>query len=144
MVDGVPFLLIQRKGWSQHKWEKILTLPHLTHVSPWHLIVQYVRATAHMVPAGSPLLISLNRPFRPLSSNAVASLTRKILLQHGINPQVWGAHSTRGAAVLLYKELGLSSEEVCELGKWKNLQAFPIHYLRLGAVKRQKACSPTA
>ena len=52
VVDGVPFLLIQRKGWSQHKWGKILNLLHLTHVSPWHLIVQYVRATAHLVPAG--------------------------------------------------------------------------------------------
>ena len=38
--------------------------------------------------------------------------------------------------MLLYKELGLSNEEVCELGKWKNLQAFSTHYLRLDAVKK--------
>ena len=33
----------------------------------------------------------------------------------------------------MLKRLGLSSEEVCEVGKWKNVAAFTIHYLRLGA-----------
>ena len=27
----------------------------------------------------------------------------------------------------------MTSEEVCEIGKWKNVQAFSSHYLRLGA-----------
>jgi hypothetical protein len=35
----------------------------------------------------------------------------------------------------MYKSLGLSSEEVCEIGKWKNVQAFSQHYLRIGAHK---------
>ena len=47
----------------------------------------------------------------------------------------WGAHSTRGAAVGMYKRLNFSSEEVCELGKWKNTQAFTAHYLRLGVAQ---------
>jgi len=33
----------------------------------------------------------------------------------------------------MYKNLGLTSEEVCEIGKWKNSQAFSNHYLRVGA-----------
>ena len=33
----------------------------------------------------------------------------------------------------MLKHLGLSSEEVCEIGKWKNVAAFTSHYLRLGA-----------
>jgi hypothetical protein len=44
-----------------------------------------------------------------------------------------GPHSTRGAGVSLYKELSLSSEMVCEIGRWKNQGAFTNHYLRLGA-----------
>ena len=32
-----------------------------------------------------------------------------------------------------YKRLGLSSEAVCEVGQWKNMQAFSAHYLRLNA-----------
>ena len=33
----------------------------------------------------------------------------------------------------MYKRMGLSSEQVCEIGKWKNVTAFTSHYLRLGA-----------
>ena len=43
------------------------------------------------------------------------------------------AHSICGAGVLMYKRLGLTSEQVCGVGKWKNSQAFSDHYLRLGA-----------
>ena len=45
----------------------------------------------------------------------------------------FGAHSTRGAAVKMFKSLGLLSELVCELRGWKNATAFTAHYLRLGA-----------
>ena len=43
--------------------------------------------------------------------------TKKLLTKHGIDTSEWKAHSTRGAGVLLYKNLGLTSEEVCEIGK---------------------------
>ena len=33
----------------------------------------------------------------------------------------------------MMKKLGMSSEEVCEIGKWKNVTAFTSHYLRLNA-----------
>jgi hypothetical protein len=46
---------------------------------------------------------------------------------------VFGAHSTRGAAVKMFKSLGLQSEVVCELGRWKNPVAFTAHYLRVNA-----------
>ena len=36
----------------------------------------------------------------------------------------------------MYKQIGLTSEEVCEIGKWKNTGAFTAHYLRVGATKR--------
>ena len=35
----------------------------------------------------------------------------------------------------MYKSLGLSSEMVTEIGRWKNFQAFHNHYMRLGAAK---------
>ena len=49
----------------------------------------------------------------------------------GVGPQF-----KRGAAVNFYKSMGLTSEEVCQLGKWKNTGAFTSHYLRLGAVEK--------
>ena len=47
----------------------------------------------------------------------------------------WGPHSTRGAGAQMYKHLSLTSEEVFEIGKWKNTGAFSSHYLRVGAAK---------
>ena len=89
--------------------------------------------TSSFVPLGSPLLITLHKPFKTLSSNTIGSLTKRLMTQYGILPGVWGADSTRGAGVLLYKKFELTSEEVCEIGKWRNLQSFSAHYLRLGA-----------
>ena len=92
----------------------------------------YVHLTSHVQP-GTPLFVSLHPPFAPLSANSIGRITRKLLLSLGIPMSVFGPHSTRGAAVKMYKRLGLSSEMVCELGGWKNTQAFAAHYLRLGA-----------
>jgi hypothetical protein len=138
-VGTSHFVLIQRKGWKQHKWERIISLPHLQGISPWHLLLQYVAITSHLMLPGGPLILALHTPFRPLTSNSIASLTKKLLQSYGINSSIWTAHSTRGAGVFLYKALGLSGEEVCELGKWKNSQAFSNHYLRLGSFNRAEA-----
>ena len=35
----------------------------------------------------------------------------------------------------MFKELGLSSEQVCEIGAWKNSSTFGQYYLRLNAAK---------
>ena len=38
--------------------------------------------------------------------------------------------------MFMYKKLGLSSEEVSEIGKWKSTGAFTTHYLRVGASQK--------
>ena len=101
-------------------------------LSPWHLLRHYVAQTSSL-PEGSLVLRSLKPPFAPLSSDRTASITKNLLKKFGVPTAVWTAHSTRGASVQFYKNLGLTSEEVCELGQWKNTQAFTQHYLRLGA-----------
>ena len=82
------------------------------------------------------MLRTSNAPFGPLTANSVASITKKGLKKMGLNVSVWKPHSTRGAAVSMFKKWGFSSEEVCEIGKWKNVQAFASHYLRLGATQK--------
>ncbi len=69
-------------------------------------------------------MLSLVPPYKPLSSDTIGSITKRILESHGVNPKFWGAHSTGGAGVGLIISLGLSSEEVCEIGKWKGVEAF--------------------
>ena len=71
--------------------------------------------TAYQAPSGSLLLRQSKPPYAPLSNNTVGSITRNLLQQFGIPASFWGPHSTRGAVVQLYKKLGLTSEEVCEI-----------------------------
>ena len=126
-----PFVLLQRKGWKKPRWEQIVVLENPER-SPWHLLRHYVAQTSSL-PEGSLVLGSLKPPFAPLSSDRIASITKNLLKKFGVPTAVWTAHSTRGASVQFYKNLGLTSEEVCELGQWKHTQAFTQHYLRLGA-----------
>ena len=77
--------------------------------------------------------MSLKKPFKPLSSGTIATITSNVMKSFDISPKLWGAHSTRGAGVAFYRRLGLSAEEVCEIGKWKDVNAFTTHYQRLDA-----------
>ena len=93
----------------------------------------YVAQTKSHGKPGGELLLSLKPPYKPLSSDTIASITKNILESFNIPSKFWGAHSTRGAGVGLMKRLGLSGEQVCEIGKWKGSEAFVAHYQRLGA-----------
>ena len=129
------FILLRRKGWKNQKWEQIIKLDSDQNISPWHLLQEYVKRTSSHVQPGSPLLWSLEGK-KPLSSNTINSITKHFMQKMGIPTTHWQAHSTRGAGVLFYKKKGFHAEEVCELGSWKNSQAFTAHYLRLGVAKK--------
>ena len=134
MVDNQPFIIIQRKGQKKPQWEPVLQLPQNQELCPWTVLKAYVAKTFGSIPNGSPALRALQPPFAPLKANTIGSITKRALTALGINTQFWKPHATRGAGVTMYKKLGLTSEQVCEIGKWKNVAAFTSHYLRLGAV----------
>ena len=114
--DGL-FVLLKRKGAHAASWEQVLRLP-VRDISPLDLMLQYVHLTSHL-PPGSLLFVSLRPPFAPLTANSIGRVTKHALEKLGVPISVFGPHSSRGAGVKMYKALGLSSEHVCELGKWK-------------------------
>ena len=124
VVNGRPFIKLRRKGWKVENWEQIIALPELPCLSPWHLIQHYVSVNRLHGNPGGPLLLSLSAPWKPLSANAINSLTKRLLKRYGVDTTFWKAHSTRGAGVSLYKKLGLPSEMVCEIGCWKMSKHF--------------------
>ena len=132
-IQEKPFVLMQRKGCLRPQWEAMVVIPDTPSLCPWTLLKRYVAMTAKNVGPGTPVFISLKTPFVPLKANSIGSLTKKTLEKLGVDTTVWKAHSTRGAGVAMYKSLGFSSDEVCEIGKWKNTSAFTSHYLRLNA-----------
>jgi hypothetical protein len=106
--------LLKRKGAKTHKWEQVVCLNEAKNVSPWHLIMEYVKRTCGQGKPGGPLLIALKKPFKALTADRVASLTKEALGRLGVDTRWW---STRGAGVAFYRRLGLSGEEVCEIGQ---------------------------
>ena len=127
MVGQKPFVLIQRKGWLKPQWEGMVQVSDIPQICPWTLLKKYVTLTKHLVKEGSPVFVALKPPFVPLKANSIGSLTRTGLSALGIDTSVWKPHSTRGAGVAMMKNLGMSSEAVCEIGKWKNVNAFTSH-----------------
>ena len=135
VINQVPYIKIKRKGQRSFKWERVVCIPEHPQISPFHLIKEYVARTRKQGKPGGPLLLSLQAPWRPLSSDTVAIVTKRAMKLFGIPSHIWGAHSTRGAGVGLMRKLGLSADDVCEKGKWKIVGAFFAHYQRLGAQK---------
>ena len=109
-VGEKPFVLMQRKGCLKPQWEAMVTIPDVPTLCPWTLLKRYVALTARLVPAGSPVFISLKGPpFVPLKANSIGSITKQSLQKLGVDTTVWKAHSTRGAGVAMYKSLGFTS-----------------------------------
>ena len=129
------FWKLKRKGKPRAEFEALVSLPDCT-VSPSFLLSRYVNLTKEYGKPGGAMFLSLNPPYRPLTANSIGRITKEILSAVGVPVSVFGAHSTRGAAVKMLKEFGLSSEVVCELGAWKNGEAFSKHYLRINAAKK--------
>ena len=135
-VGETPYVLIRRKGQLQAQWEALVQVDVAPHLCPWKLLQAYVALTHNCVSQGSEVFITTKPPYRALKANSIGSLTRNALQKLGVNTQLWKPHSTRGAGVTMFKRLGFTSEEVCEIGKWKNVGAFTSHYLRLGAAQK--------
>ena len=131
-TGGQTFLLLRRKGHLKPSWEALVDGGLPFGINPCRLLKHYVAITAAQGTPGGPLLLALSGR-TALKADTIGSITKGLLLAFGVNTSFWGPHSTRGAGVALYKHLGLSSEQVCEIGKWKNHQAFSEHYLRLNA-----------
>ena len=134
-IGEQPYVWVQRKGWPTPRWEAVPRLPSLGDLCPWTALMAYVKATSAFCPVGSEVFRSLQPPFTKLSANSLGRITKEILQDQGLNVSLWQPHSTRGAGVALFKDLGLSSEQVCELGAWKNPATFGQYYLRLNAAK---------
>ena len=132
--NSEPYVLVRRKGWRHHKWEKLLVLEENVLLSPWHLLQAYVNRTEKQGASGGPMFLSLARLFKGLRSAAIGSIAKEAFRKFGINTNIFGPHSTRGAGVCMYKRMGLSAENVCEIGQWKSVTSFAQHYQRLKSV----------
>ena len=108
-------------------------------VCPTALPFRNIKATKHVVhdlPSPCPVVASLVRPYKALAASGAAALTKVVLSQHGIDVSVFGPHSTSGAGIDVHQHLHLPPEVSCEIGSWKNEEAYAKHYCCLKAINR--------
>ena len=109
------YWLLKRKGRPRASFEALIELPD-RNLSPKCLLLRYVALTQTVGKPGGAVFLSLHPPFAPLTANSIGRITKKLLAGLGVPVSVFGPHSTRGAAVKMFKDFGLPSEVVCELG----------------------------
>ena len=129
-VGGNMYIKVCHKGWDKFQFEKVLSLPDLPEVSPSQLLTHYVGMTSSL-PEYSPVLVSLARGQEPICADTIKGITKRALETYGLPSAAFGPHATRGAGIKLLDRFGLSPQQVADLDKWKNLEAFTKHYLRL-------------
>ena len=144
VLGSRTWILSRRKGWRQHRWVELVRLNNNPNMSPYHLFVKYIQITRSICSTRTrvPLFWSVVQPFHPISTKTIASITRNMLKTFNVDVTIWDSHSTRGAAVSMLIDLGLTPEEVAEVGDWSSFEAFRKHYLRIqGARKAQDRLS---
>ena len=82
VVDGVPLILLRRKGWPHPKWEQLLKYDEIPCLSPFHVMQAYVQKTSFVAPGG-PLLWSLVGE-KPLLLDTLKSIAKNLLAKFGI------------------------------------------------------------
>ena len=105
-------MLIKRKGAQHHKWEEVMEVPSTPECCPRSLLQKYVDLTQNIAAPGSVLLRALPPRYLPLKSQTIGSITKRLLSELGVPTNIFGAHSTRGAGVKMYKKFGLTSDQV--------------------------------
>ena len=133
------FIAAKRKGWASHRWERVMIVADYPRICPATLLFCCTKMTEDAVKdldPRAPVLIGLVRPYKPLTVSRISSLTKIVLARHGIDISVFKAHNTRGALLDAQHDMDLHSEVSCEVGGWKNSEAFDKHYKRLGAAQQ--------
>ena len=74
------------------------------------------------------LLLSHAIPHNPVKVSTIRRWVTDVLQQAGINIKIFTAHSTRVSSTSKAKQKGVSMDEICRAGGWKNCQVFAKHY----------------
>ena len=76
------------------------------------------------------LFVALIAPFKQVTTSTVSRWIRKILHSAGVDTQVFGAHSARGAGASKALTSGASMDTILRSGKWSRESTFARFYKR--------------
>eukprot|EP00667_Euglena_gracilis_P020328 EG_transcript_21979 len=79
LLGFTHYVKIRRKGQKMSKGERMVYLPEIPQISPFHLLKEYVALTRDHCPQGGPVFLNLQPSFRGTEAETIASLTRSAL-----------------------------------------------------------------
>ena len=111
--DGKWFVPTCQKGWANLRWDRVMSIPSLPVFCLLTLLRLYLRLTPEGAsPDGAEpncVFLAVVRPFRALSFDRIAAVTKELLVAAGIDMELFGAHTTRAVGLALLRALGLSA-----------------------------------
>ena len=97
-------------------------------ICPVTALKEYVARTLPVRQQNSQLLLSYQKPHKPVSSETIGKWIKKILTRAGIDNTVFGAHSTRSASTSAAKVGNIAISTIMNAAGWSNTKTFSKFY----------------
>lgn len=112
---------------------------HLTNISleayvenknlcPLEHLKLYLARTSVVRGVHTQLLLSFQKPNRPVSTDTIARWIRIVMSKAGIDTKVFGAHSTRAATTSAAHKKGITIDKILSAAGWSNETTFRRFY----------------
>ena len=96
---------------------------------PISALKAYISRTSNFRAVDGPVFISLNKPYRAISSVTVAKDLEAAIRIAGIDNKKYSAKCFRPTGATTAIEAGCDPENVRSVGRWKNREVFQEHYV---------------
>ena len=97
-------------------------------ICPVTALKEYVARTLPVRQQNSQLLLSYQKPHKPVSSETIGKWIKKTLTRAGIDNTVFGAHSTRSAFTSAAKVGNIAISTIIDAAGWSNTKTFSKFY----------------
>ncbi len=97
-------------------------------ICPVNILKEYVARTLPLRKNNSQLLLSYQKPHKPVSSETIGKWIKKTLTKTGIDIKVFGAHSTRSASTSAAKVGNMPISTIMDAAGWSNTKTFSKFY----------------
>ena len=99
---------------------------------PIKIITEYLKRRNQLVDDKNitSLFITCSKPYKTPHRDTIARWVRNIMIEAGLDTNVFKPHSCRSASTSMGKDQGLPIEQVLKYGSWKNFNTFLKHYCK--------------
>ena len=97
---------------------------------PVKAIRAYLDRTESLRGTEVKMFLSYIKPHKAITSSTIARWLKSMLEQAGVNPDIFGAHSTRGASASAAARGGITTEDILKAANWSSESVFQKFYHR--------------